>query len=73
MPAKTLSQLLSDTELDNAALTAKVQFYRKLVRQLEDILGHNGDKESILGAARRVVAERDLALKRTDLKPHIDS
>lgn len=56
---KSLSQLNTSLQLDLAASEARVTFYRRLVRQLEDVLGYDGNKETILDAAKRVVQERD--------------
>lgn len=68
MPIKqSLSVLLTESELDCIALKARIKFYRDVLRQLEDILGSDGDKETLLDAAKRAASQvPDLKLKLTN-------
>lgn len=58
---KTLSEQLTHEQEDNAALCAKIVFYRRIIKQIGEVLGHNGETESVLDAAKRVVRARNKA------------
>lgn len=70
MPTKPIPLFvqLTEAELENAALKAKLKYSRDLLRLACDaITDFNGDKETLIDAIKRIQNEKQEALSAADL------